>query len=486
MKLKELLHGLDVLELHADEDLDITGVQYDSRQVTSGDLFVAISGFQTDGHRYIPKAMENGAVCVICEKKPETDIAYVLVPDARAALAALGANWFGHPSDSMCMIGITGTNGKTTTTYMIKAIAEKAGYKVGLIGTIRNLIGDRIIPTDRTTPESVELQRVFRLMRDEGVQLIVMEVSSHALDQDRVHGIEYLIGGFTNLTQDHLDYHKTFENYLAAKKIMFTRSKFAVMNADDSHSAELLRGINIPSITYGIRCEKADVRAADIEICARNIEFEMLTPNGNKQINVSIPGLFNVFNAMLAASVCMKLGIDLDTIAEGLKSVKGVSGRMESLPAEGFDFSVILDFAHTPDGLSNLLSAVQGFAKGRVIAVFGCGGDRDNAKRPIMGATAAKLADFCVITSDNPRTEDPTRIINMVLEGVRSEKTEYVVIENRREAIRYALNIAKKDDVVVLAGKGHENYQEINGIKHPFDEKIIVAEILEDMRCGRK
>ena len=208
--------------------------------------------------------------------------------------------------------------------------------------------------------------------------------------------------------------------------------------------------------------------------------------NGNKQINVSIPGLFNVFNAMLAASVCMKLGIDLDTIAEGLKSVKGVSGRMESLPAEGFDFSVILDFAHTPDGLSNLLSAVQGFAKGRVIAVFGCGGDRDNAKRPIMGATAAKLADFCVVTSDNPRTEDPTRIINMVLEGVRSEKTEYVVIENRLEAIRYALNIAKKDDVVVLAGKGHENYQEINGIKHPFDEKIIVAEILEDMRCGRK
>ena len=425
-----------------------------------------------------------GAKAALVARPVEAPIPTILVADTIRAYGDLAAAYREHAG--ITVIGITGTNGKTTTTYMIKAIAEKAGYKVGLIGTIRNLIGDRIIPTDRTTPESVELQRVFRLMRDEGVQLIVMEVSSHALDQDRVHGIEYLIGGFTNLTQDHLDYHKTFENYLAAKKIMFTRSKFAVMNADDSHSAELLRGINIPSITYGIRCEKADVRAADIEICARNIKFEMLTPNGNKQINVSIPGLFNVFNAMLAASVCMKLGIDLDTIAEGLKSVKGVSGRMESLPAEGFDFSVILDFAHTPDGLSNLLSAVQGFAKGRVIAVFGCGGDRDNAKRPIMGATAAKLADFCVVTSDNPRTEDPTRIINMVLEGVRSEKTEYVVIENRREAIRYALNIAKKDDVVVLAGKGHENYQEINGIKHPFDEKIIVAEILEDMRCGRK
>ena len=486
MKLSEILKEINVLSAAASGDTEITGVCYDSRRVKSGDLFVAVRGYESDGHKYIPMAVEKGCAAVLCEEAPAGNVPYVQTDDSRLGLALAARNFYGDPSREMKVIGITGTNGKTTTTYMIKAITEKAGYKVGLIGTIRNLIGDRIIPTDRTTPESVELQRVFRLMRDEGVQLIVMEVSSHALDQDRVHGIEYLIGGFTNLTQDHLDYHKTFENYLAAKKIMFTRSKFAVMNADDSHSAELLRGINIPSITYGIRCEKADVRAADIEICARNIEFEMLTPNGNKQINVSIPGLFNVFNAMLAASVCMKLGIDLDTIAEGLKSVKGVSGRMESLPAEGFDFSVILDFAHTPDGLSNLLSAVQGFAKGRVIAVFGCGGDRDNAKRPIMGATAAKLADFCVVTSDNPRTEDPTRIINMVLEGVRSEKTEYVVIENRLEAIRYALNIAKKDDVVVLAGKGHENYQEINGIKHPFDEKIIVAEILEDMRCGRK
>lgn len=467
-------------------DCDISRIEYDSRKLTGGELFCCIRGTFKDGHEFAESAVARGAAALLVERELPLSVPQIIVKNSRHAMAELAIEFYGHPLDGIPVIGITGTNGKTTTTYMIKAIAEKAGYKVGLIGTIRNLIGDRIIPTDRTTPESVELQRVFRLMRDEGVQLIVMEVSSHALDQDRVHGIEYLIGGFTNLTQDHLDYHKTFENYFAAKKIMFTRSKFAVMNADDSHSAELLRGINIPSITYGIRCEKADVRAADIEICARNIEFEMLTPNGNKQINVSIPGLFNVFNAMLAASVCMKLGIDLDTIAEGLKSVKGVSGRMESLPAGGFDFSVILDFAHTPDGLSNLLSAVQGFAKGRVIAVFGCGGDRDNAKRPIMGATAAKLADFCVVTSDNPRTEDPTRIINMVLEGVRSEKTEYVVIENRREAIRYALNIAKKDDVVVLAGKGHENYQEINGIKHPFDEKIIVAEILEDMRCGRK
>ena len=319
-------------------DCDISRIEYDSRKLTGGELFCCIRGTFKDGHEFAESAVARGAAALLVERELPLSVPQIIVKNTRHAMAELAIEFYGHPLDGIPVIGITGTNGKTTTTYMIKAIAEKAGYKVGLIGTIRNLIGDRIIPTDRTTPESVELQRVFRLMRDEGVQLIVMEVSSHALDQDRVHGIEYLIGGFTNLTQDHLDYHKTFENYLAAKKIMFTRSKFAVMNADDSHSAELLRGINIPSITYGIRCEKADVRAADIEICARNIEFEMLTPNGNKQINVSIPGLFNVFNAMLAASVCMKLGIDLDTIAEGLKSVKGVSGRMESLPAEGFDF----------------------------------------------------------------------------------------------------------------------------------------------------
>lgn len=484
MLISELTKNLDCRVVGG--DCDIKRIEYDSRKLTGGELFCCIRGTFKDGHEFAESAVASGAAALLVEHKLPLPVPQIIVRNSRCAMAELAIKFYDNPIDGIPVIGITGTNGKTTTTYMIKAIAEKAGLKVGLIGTIRNLIGDRIIPTDRTTPESVELQRVFRLMRDEGVQLIVMEVSSHALDQDRVHGIEYLIGGFTNLTQDHLDYHKDFVNYLEAKKIMFTRSKFAIMNADDSHSAEMLRGLDIPRMSYGIRCHDADIRAVDIEIRARNIEFEMLTPIGNKHIVVSISGLFNVFNAMLAAAVCMKLGIDLDTIAEGLNSVKGVSGRMESLPTDGFDFSVILDFAHTPDGLSNLLSAVQGFAKGRVIAVFGCGGDRDNSKRPIMGATAARLADFCVVTSDNPRTEDPMRIINMVLEGIRSESAEYVVIENRREAIRYALSIAKKDDVVVLAGKGHENYQEINGIKHPFDEKVIVAEILEDMRCGKK
>ena len=309
-----------------------------------------------------------------------------------------------------------------------------------------------------------------------------MEVSSHSLDQNRVHGIEYAVGGFTNLTQDHLDYHKTFENYLETKKLMFKRSKFAIVNADDVHSDMLLDGLNLPAMRYGVRNDRADIHATNIEICSANVEFDMVCNMGIQHITVPIPGLFNVFNAMLAAGVCLKLGIGLDKVGRGLANVVGVSGRMESLPTDGFDFSVILDFAHTPDGLTNLLSSVRQFAKGRVITVFGCGGDRDNTKRPIMGEIAANLSDYVVITSDNPRTEDPARIINMVIEGVQKTDCSHTTIENRREAIKFALGIAKKDDIIVLAGKGHEYYQEINGVKHPFDEKLIVAEFLEEMR----
>ena len=463
-------------------DIDIPRIEYDSRKVQPGDLFCCINGTFKDGHDYAESAVKAGAAALLVERELPFDVPQIVVPNSRKAMAELAINFYEHPLDGIPVIGITGTNGKTTTTYMVKSIAEKAGYKVGLIGTIRNLVGDKIIPTERTTPESVELQRVFRMMRDEGVNLIVMEVSSHALDQDRVHGIEYIIGGFTNLTQDHLDYHKTFDNYLAAKKIMFERSKFAVVNADDEHSNMLLDGLNLPAMRYGVRANLADIRAANIEICPENIEFDMICTMGMQHITVPIPGLFNVFNALLAAGICLKLGISLSCIAAGLAGVVSVSGRMETLPTDGFDFSVILDFAHTPDGLENLLTSVRGFAKARVICVFGCGGDRDNLKRPIMGETAASHADFCVVTSDNPRTEDPMRIIGMVLEGVERTSCPHVVIENRREAIRYALGIAKKDDIVVLAGKGHEYYQEINGVKHPFDEKLIVAEILDEMR----
>lgn len=463
-------------------DVEITEIAYDSRKVKHGNLFCCINGTHKDGHEYAEAAVKAGASALLVERELPLDVPQILVENSRIAMAEIAENFFGHPLDGIPVVGITGTNGKTTTTYMIKAICEQAGMKVGLIGTIRNLIGDHIIQTDLTTPESVELQRVFRMMKDAGVDIIIMEVSSSALDQDRVHGIEFAIGGFTNLTQDHLDYHKTFENYLEAKKILFKRSKFAVMNADDVHSDMLLSGLNLPAMRYGVRTNTADIRATNIDICPTYLEFDMSCKLGTQHITVAIPGLFNVFNAMLAAGICIKLGIGLEAIAAGLASVVSVSGRMETLPTDGFGFSVILDFAHTPDGLENLLGSVREFAKARIITVFGCGGDRDNSKRPIMGETAAKHSDLCVVTSDNPRTEDPMRIIGMVLEGVERTKCEHVVIENRREAIKYALSAAEKDDIIVLAGKGHEYYQDINGVKYPFDEKVIVAELLEEMR----
>lgn len=480
MLLSSLIKNIDCTAVGG--DCEIGCIEYDSRRVQKGDMFCCINGTFQDGHIYAEGAVKAGAVALLVERRLPIDVPQIIVKNSRIAMAELAAEFYGHPTNGIPIIGITGTNGKTTTTYMIKSIAEQAGLKVGLVGTIRNYAGDKSIHTERTTPESVELQSVFRTMRDEGVDIIVMEVSSHSLDQERVHGISYTIGGFTNLTQDHLDYHKTFDNYLAAKKKMFERSEFAVLNADDYHSDLIMDGLDIPSIRYGVRSENAQLRATNIEICAKNLEFDLTCPLGMKHITVAIPGLFNVFNAMLAAGVALQLGFSLDCIEKGLASINGVSGRMEALNTDGFDFTVILDFAHTPDGLENLLSSVREFAKGRVISVFGCGGDRDNLKRPIMGETGGRYSDFCVITSDNPRTEDPMRIINMVLEGVNRTACEHIVIENRRDAIKYALSIAQEGDVVVLAGKGHENYQEINGIKHPFDEKLIVAELLEKMR----
>ena len=375
------------------------------------------------------------------------------------------------------MIGVTGTNGKTSTTYMLKAIAERMGKKVGLIGTIRNMIGDIIIDTERTTPESVDLQRILRQMKDEKVDVVIMEVSSHSLDQKRVHGIEYDVGEFTNLTQDHLDYHKTFENYFNAKKLLFKQSRMAVINKDDPYANRMMEGLDIPVMTFGIR-ENADVTASEIDITTRGVQFDFNYKNITSRFNVPIPGLFSVFNAIGAATVALSLGWNLDSIKYGLEHMMSVSGRLEPLPTGKNEFTVLLDYAHTPDALENVLKTVKGFATGRIVTLFGCGGDRDHAKRPIMGEIAGRFSDFAIVTSDNPRTENPMDIINSIVEGVKKSGCEYVVIENRREAIEYALKNARKNDVIILAGKGHENYQEINGGKHHFDEKEIVAEIL--------
>lgn len=458
-------------------DTEVRELVYNSRKVKHGDVFCCIMGTFADGHKYAQQAVDAGAAALVVERKLDIDVPQILVEDTRIAMAEMAAAYYGYPSREMQMIGVTGTNGKTSTTYMLKAIAERMGKKVGLIGTIRNMIGDIIIDTERTTPESVDLQRILRQMKDEKVDVVIMEVSSHSLDQKRVHGIEYDVGEFTNLTQDHLDYHKTFENYFNAKKLLFKQSRMAVINKDDPYANRMMEGLDIPVMTFGIR-EKADVTASEIDITTRGVQFDFNYKNITSRFNVPIPGLFSVFNAIGAATVALSLGWNLDSIKYGLEHMMSVSGRLEPLPTGKNEFTVLLDYAHTPDALENVLKTVKGFATGRIVTLFGCGGDRDHAKRPIMGEIAGRLSDFAIVTSDNPRTENPMDIINSIVEGVKKSGCEYVVIENRREAIEYALKNARKNDVIILAGKGHENYQEINGGKHHFDEKEIVAEIL--------
>ena len=480
MKLKELLRGLGVLELHADEALDITGVQYDSRQVLPGDLFVAISGFQTDGHKYIPKAMENGAACVVCEKKPETDIPYVLVPDARAALAALGANWFGHPADDMCVIGITGTNGKTTSTYLLKHVLEKTlGAKVGLIGTIQNMIGDEILHTERTTPESFELQKLFADMRDAGCTHVIMEVSSHALVLHRADQIRFGAAVFTNLTEDHLDFHKTMDAYCDAKAMLFRRCETGAVNVDDAYAKRIMEQADCRLLTYSAQGKPAALKAEHIGLFSDRVEFDAVYQNERVPVTLGIPGIFSVYNALGVIAAALALDIPLAAIADALRTAQSVKGRVEVVPTPGKGYTVLIDYSHTPDSLENILKAVRGFCAGRIIAVFGCGGDRDPYKRPVMGRIAAELSDLAIVTSDNPRTEDPYKILRQILAGMQDTETPYEVIESRVSAIGRAMELAQKDDVIVLCGKGHETYQEIGHEKHHLDEREVVASYLE-------
>ena len=478
MKLKELLAGADVLELHADGELEISGVSYDSRKTRPGDVFVAISGYAMDGHQYIEKARQAGAVCAVCERAPESDIPYVLVRQSRRALAMLGVNWFGHPAEHMVMTAVTGTNGKTTTTYLLKAILEQeAGAKVGLIGTNQNMIGQEVLPTERTTPECFELQKLFRRMLDAGCTHVVMETSSHALYEGRVHGIRYDVGIFTNLTQDHLDFHKTMENYCDAKAVLFRNCAVGVYNADDPWSPRLLKDADCEKFSYAEKAD-ADLRAEDIELGADHVAFTAVTKTERVKIWVGIPGGFMVYNTLDVLAAALKLGVPLERSAEALRRVPHVKGRVEVVPAPGKDYTILIDYAHSPDGLENVLTSVKGFAKGRTVAVFGCGGDRDRTKRPKMGKIAADIADFAVVTSDNPRTEDPDAIISEILEGMKGTDTPYAVVTDRVEAIHYAMDHAQKDDVIVLCGKGHETYQEVNHEKHHMDEREIVADYL--------
>ena len=461
------------------EDVEIAAIEYDSRKVKPGSLFCCIVGQLFDGHTFAQGAVEAGAAALLVERELPLNVAQIVVPNARKAMAELAGAFYHHPERGMQMLGVTGTNGKTTTTYMVKAIAERAGLKVGIIGTIRNMIGSESLYTEHTTPESVDLFRLLRTMADAQVELVVMEVSSHALEQFRVYGIRFDVGLFTNLTQDHLDYHKSFDNYLNAKRTLFLNSNRAVVNVDDSYANRIMEGLTIPITTFGVR-DRADISATDIDITTDGVQFDLHTPEGDVLMHLQTPGLFSVFNAMGATGLALSIGIKLGDIKSGLEELTSVSGRLESVKTFR-PFSVFVDYAHTPDALENVLKTVREFAKGRVLCVFGCGGDRDRAKRPIMGEIAGRFSEFAVITSDNPRTEEPMAIIETIEDGVKKSGTRYTIIGNRKEAIRYALSIAQPDDVVMIAGKGHENYQEINGTKYHFDDKEIVEELLKEL-----
>ena len=477
MKLSQLLQGVEVLTLNADPNMEITGMAFDSRKVKPGDLFMAVSGFATDGNRFIPGAMEKGAAVVVTAKTPEQAVPYVVVANDRLAMAQIAANLQDHPAKKLCMIGVTGTNGKTSVTLLVKHILETVkGAKVGLIGTMENLIGEEVVPTERTTPESPDLQALFARMVDAGCQYAIMEVSSHALSLERVGGVHYDVAAFTNLTEDHLDFHKTMENYGQTKAMLFTRCDQAVANVDDEWFPLITENCTCPLIRTSVKGQ-GDLCARDLELLSDGIRFTAVYGGQEVPVSLPIPGKFTVYNALTVLGIALELGISLEDSAKALKTAKGVKGRVEVVPTPGKDYPVLIDYAHTPDGLQNVLSSVKGFCKGRLIAVFGCGGDRDPVKRPIMGKIGAEIADIAVITSDNPRTEDPHAIIEDILKGVESLEN-CAVIENRIEAIHYAMDIAEKNDIIVLAGKGHETYQEIGGVKNHLDEREEVAKYL--------
>ena len=467
MKLRDLLKGISILELNVSLDEEISDICGDSRKVTEGSAFLCLDGTKFDGHNYIEDAVKFGAEVVILQKKvvlPD-NVKFVLIEGGRVSIARISCNFFENPSKKFKLIGITGTKGKTTTTYMIKSILERSGLKVGVIGTIESKLGDtKISDSSNTTPDAIELQRLFSKMVSLGANAVVMEVSSHALDLNRVEGSDFDIGVFTNLSQDHMDYHKNFENYYLAKKKLFSMCKLALINADDEYGKRLFNEVEIPKKSFGIEMN-TDLKASNLEITSNFVTFSI----EDEKYLVKIPGKFSVYNALSAISVAKEFGIELKVINEGFNALT-VPGRSEIVDI-GTDFTVMVDYAHSPDSLKNILLAVREYAKGRIICVFGCGGDRDKTKRPIMGEIAGRLSDVSVVTSDNPRSEDPSQIILEIEEGLRRTNKEYFKVEDRAGAIFKALSIATTDDVVIIAGKGHEPYQILKDEIIHFDDR---------------
>ena len=478
MKLSEIVKGLDIKNTY--QDTEVLDVTQDSRLVKEGSLFVCVKGAAFDGHSIAAEMLEKGAAAIVVER----DLGLpnqILVEHSRAVFSPICANFFGNPADKLKLIGLTGTNGKTTTTFLIKQILEAVGKKVGLIGTVQNMIGDKIYPAKFTTPDPYELQKLFSMMVEDGCEYCVMEVSSQALAQGRVNGLRFALSAFTNLTQDHLDYHKTWENYFDAKRILFENSDIAVTNADDENGLRIIDGLEFDKvITYAVNTNSASYVAKNVSFKPNGVEYELVGDNIGRCI-CPIPGRFSVYNSLCAASCALALGISFNEVLQAIGKTKGVKGRIEVVPNGGRDYTIIIDYAHSPDGLENIISSLREIAKGRVVTLFGCGGDRDKTKRPKMGKIAAELSDFCIVTSDNPRSENPSDIIKDILVGMQGITTPYEVVENRKEAIAYAIKNAQKDDIILLAGKGHETYQILpTGTIH-FDEREAVAEILSSI-----
>ena len=488
MELKNILSTLEGLKVKGDLNIDISNIDSDSRNIKENGLFVAIKGFDVDGHNYIKEAIKRGAVAVIASidadkkllKEIMDKVTLILAPDTRLALAICACNFYDNPSRKFKLVGITGTKGKTTTSFMVKRILEKAGKKVGLVGTIATYIGnEKLEDSDRTTPESIKLQQLFSRMARENCEVVIMEVSSQSLKLHRVAGCDFDIGVFTNFSEDHISAkeHPDMKDYFESKLKLFDMCKIGFVNSDDLQTAKIPRLLPDKNIsTYGID-NYCNLLAKDITITNSFVDYKVKIGTRNERIKIDIPGRFSVYNSLAAIAITTKLGCGAEEIKEALLDLK-VPGRSE-LVENKKELTIMIDYAHSPESLENILSAVKSYTKGRVISLFGCGGDRDSGKRPLMGEISGKIADFTIITSDNPRTEEPEKIVKQIEEGMKKTKGKYICIVDRIEAIKYAIKMANKNDIIVLAGKGHEPYQEINGVKHPFDERIIVNDIID-------
>jgi UDP-N-acetylmuramoyl-L-alanyl-D-glutamate--2,6-diaminopimelate ligase len=475
--------------VRGDGSTSVSGLSYDSRKVAPGDLFFCIPGAVTDGHDHAPAAVAAGAVALCVERALELDVPQVVVTDGRRAMPRIAAHALGNPTEELMILGITGTNGKTTTAFLLDSILRAAGYVTGLIGTIETRIGDDIEPGVRTTPESLDLQELFARMRDQKVGAVAMEVTSHALALHRVEAVMFAAVGFTNLSQDHLDFHPTMEDYYSAKSSLFVPERAArgAVNIDDPYGRKLFENAPIGCIGFGTS-EDADVRARDVKLEPSGTTISIVTPAGEFEVTTRLVGHFNVSNCLGATAIALAAGIPLDAISAGLRGLVAVPGRFEAIDS-GQPFSCVVDYAHTPDSLDNVLRAARPLADangGRVICAFGCGGDRDRGKRPLMGAVVARLADVAVVTSDNPRSEDPEAIIGAILEGVIAERPDGAdaTVVDRREAIEWVLGHAHPGDVVVIAGKGHETGQEFKDRTIPFDDRVVAREVLAGLGYG--